>query len=69
MNKERSDFMKIIKILYLIFWSVCMFVVDISIVVSEIKIHQKIVYIILMLIAYITVLHLFKGKNVIRKKA
>ena len=66
--KERSDLMKILKILYLLFWSVCMFIVDVSIIVSEIKVHQKIVYIILILIAYITVLHLFKGKDVIRKK-
>ncbi|MFT4144228.1 MAG: hypothetical protein QM644_07200 [Mobilitalea sp.] len=66
--RERRDLMKILKILYLLFWSVCMFIVDVSIVVSEIKIHQKIAYIILILIAYITVLHLFKGKNDIRKK-
>lgn len=60
--------MKTLKILYMIFWSICMFAVDVSIVISEIKFHQKILYIILILIAYIVVVSLFKGENEVRKK-
>jgi len=64
---ERCDLMKILKkvlkILYLLFWSVSMFLIVVSVVISEMKFHQKIVYIILTLIAFITVVYLFKGKK------
>jgi hypothetical protein len=45
-----------------------MFTVDVSIVISKIKFHQKILYIILIQIAYIVVVSLFKGENEVRKK-
>jgi hypothetical protein len=60
--------MKTLKIIYMIFWSICMFTVDVSIVISKIKFHQKILYIILIQIAYIVVVSLFKGENEVRKK-
>ena len=60
--------MKTLKIIYMIFWSICMFTVDVSIVISKIKFHQKILYIILIKIAYIVVVSLFKGENEVRKK-
>ncbi len=64
---ERCDLIKILKkvlkILYLLFWSVSMFLIVVSVVISEMKFHQKIVYIILTLIAFIAVVYLFKGKK------
>ena len=60
--------MKTLKIIYMIFWSICMFTVDVSIVISKIKFHQKILYIILIQIAYVVVVSLFKGENEVRKK-
>jgi hypothetical protein len=60
--------MKTLKIIYMIFWSICMFTVDVSIVISKIKFHQKILYIILIQIAYIVVVSLFKDENEVRKK-
>jgi hypothetical protein len=44
-----------------------MFIVDVSIIISENKVSSKIVYIILTLIAYVVV-HLFKGENDIRNR-
>jgi hypothetical protein len=54
---------KVLKIFYLLFWSVGMFLIVVSVVISEMEFSQKIVYVILTLLAYIAVLHLFKGEK------
>lgn len=53
--------MKKLKKLYLLFWTLCMFLVVVGLYDNEMKLYQKITYFSLTLIAYISVVYLFKN--------
>ncbi len=60
--------MKVLKILYLIFWTICLILVFVAVFVFEMKLYQKILYIVLTPIAYASVIYLFKGDKYNKKK-
>lgn len=56
-----SEWMKKLKKLYLLFWTICMLLVVVGLYDSDMKVYQKIIYFSLTLIAYISVIYLFKN--------
>lgn len=52
--------MKKLKKLYLLFWTMCMFLVVVGLYDNEMKLYQKIIYFSLTLVAYISVFFYLK---------